>query len=160
MTTEQETMYALGRLFAQIELSGVLSNEEQPRQYERLCMDPTHALAPLVQRMMARGKGDEIAEMMQLLPTDLPSHVSEIAQGDFGLGYWQQKGHVLNGYELPPERRKAGRPRVYDEPRQLVQLMLATELVDQIDARAGYGQRTAFIERAIRAALATEEAPS
>ena len=35
--------------------------------------------------------------------------------------------------------------------------MLAVDLVSQIDAAAGPGNRTAFIERAIRAALASPQ---
>lgn len=54
-------------------------------------------------------------------------------------------------------RRKPGRPRIHQQPRQDVRVSLPVDLIAAIDAATD--NRTAYIERAIRAALATSQEP-
>jgi len=47
--------------------------------------------------------------------------------------------------------KKMGRPRVYDKPRTPRLIQLSDELIATIDAIAGDGKRTEYIEQQLRA---------
>jgi hypothetical protein len=48
-------------------------------------------------------------------------------------------------------RKKMGRPTVYKKPRRPRLIQLSDELIDAIDATAGDGKRTEYIEQQLRA---------
>lgn len=145
----QDIMYVIGRIFAKLETSGVFRPDDEHRQYELVSRDPAHHLPPLIRRLIESGKGDSITALMaQLPPEPFPAQVPEVAQGDFGLGYYHQKG------EDRPNRGNDGRPRVYDEPRAVVYLRLPARLVAALDQAVGEGgNRTRYVERLLRKAL-------
>lgn len=54
-------------------------------------------------------------------------------------------------YEAPSVRRHPGRPRLHNDPREWVRIQLPLDLITRMDAATP--NRTAFIGRAVRAAL-------
>ncbi|MBF6588908.1 MAG: ribbon-helix-helix protein, CopG family [Ktedonobacterales bacterium] len=150
--TKQETadiMYIIGRIFARLEAGGAFAPDDQPRQYTLVSGNPARHLPPLVARLIERGKGDMLADLMAQIPTEtLPGMVSGAGLSAFGLGYYHQKAQ-----DRP---REGGRPAVYDEPRTRVYLSLTDRLLAALDKRARArdgGNRTAAIERLLREAL-------
>lgn len=52
--------------------------------------------------------------------------------------------------------RRPGRPRIHDAPRRDVFLRLPDALVSEMDAAAGEGHRTTWVEAAVREKLARD----
>ena len=142
-----QTMYAIGRVFARLERAGVAS-QDRP-DYERVSMSPATALPPLIAQLIATGRGDDITALMAEIG-DLPGHPSEIKQGDFALGYWHEKAALNPRMGRPPELEDATR----------LEMRLPSALLQRVDAARGDTSRAAWIRGAIEARLSEIRVPN
>lgn len=82
--------------------------------------------------------------------THTPAMIREVVDLGRSLDAIEARGRG----EAPP--RRPGRPRIHDAPRRDVFLRLPDALVSEMDAAAGEGHRTTWVEAAVREKLARD----